>query len=579
MSIVFNRDVPCTLRDGVILRANVYAPSQGGPYPVVLSRLPYGKDSVYSTNLVQPIRLAEAGYIVVVQDVRGTFASQGELGGFDQEFEDGFDTVMWASQLENSNGEVGMFGLSYYGWTQLAAATMHPAPLKTIVPVFPLTDSYTTNHRQGALEWGLLASWTLSMAPAALLRRDAANPDMPRDLVGLIRAIDNLPVETYLALPVSTLAPVRNHDLLRKYLSYMDLPANHPEWGKLTVLPQLGDLMVSAYVIGGWYDIFLPSALAVYTKMQRAGKKARLLIGPWTHTGRMQSFVGELDFGLAANGNSLNLREDTTALHQRWFDAELKGIENGLQTEPPVMYFVMGENRWHSAKTWPLPETVYTKLYLHSGGRANTSAGDGKLSTQAPQSQVYDVYTYNPLNPVPTVGGNTLMSAAYPPGPFDQRRLVESRADVLVYTSDVLEVDVEVTGQVTATLWVTSDAPTTDFVVRLVDVYPDGRSINVVDGIARVGDTDAERAHLNHSLGANDALEVTIDCLATSIVFLKGHQMRVHVTSSSFPRWNRNLNTGSSNEHSVETRPAAQRLYHDAERPTHLTLPVIPRNV
>lgn len=574
MSVRFERDVENVLRDGTRLRANVFRPDAEGQFPVLLVRIPYGKDSIFNYNLANPLQLAEAGYIVAVQDVRGTFSSEGSLSGFQQEFEDGYDAVEWASQLPGSNGKVGMFGGSYFAWTQLSAAAMRHPALKTVVPAMPVTDARAANRRGGAVEWGVYAGWTLSMMPDQLLRTAARNPDMPRQFGRLIHAIDHMTETVYPELPVAQLTAVRQTDLVPAYLAYIDKELDDAQWGVETVETRYADMTVSAYVIGGWYDIFLRNALVAYETLRETGHRTRLLIGPWTHTGRLMNFVGELDFGVAANGSTLDLKYDMTELHRRWFDAELKDTQPAAEVDLPIHIFVMGENRWRSVSQWPLLETTYVPYYLHSGGQANSVSGDGSLSAAPPKVEQADRYEYDPGNPVPTIGGHTLMAPALPAGPYDQAT-VEMRSDVLVYTSKVFTEAVEVTGPVTAKLWVSSDAVDTDFVVRLADVHPDGRSIPLADGILRMRNRDGEQTASWMEPG--EVYAITIDCWATSNVFLPGHRIRVHVTSSSFPRWNRNLNTGASNETTAQYRSARQSIYHDVERPSHIVLPIMQR--
>lgn len=573
MKVVFERNVPCTMRDGAVLMANVFRPDEGGEYPVVLTRLPYGKDTGFLYMMLDPVALAESGYIVVVQDVRGRFASGGEYQGFDQEFDDGYDTVEWASKLPGSNGLVGMYGASYFGFTQLAAAaTGHPA-LKTLTPTIVFDDPLDgVTFRSGALEWGLMAGWYMSaMVPPELFKVAMRDSSRLPDLLRMVYDVDHLPAEGYNDLPITDFPALRRTGLFSSL--FYDITHPIEMQGRLSIRPRYERMTVSAAFTGGWFDIFTKSTIEAYQRIRANGQPARLTVGPWTHMNQTNA-VGELTFGMAANNALLDLREDPTTRHRRWFDSQLKGIDNGIVKEPPIKLFVMGENRWKSVSDWPLPETKFTPFYLHSGGGAQTSAGDGTLSMTAPGSETADQYVYNPANPVITHGGSLLMPAEYPSGPVDQAR-VEEREDVLVYTSDVLTEPLEVTGPIEAKLWVTSSAVDTDFVVRLTDVHPDGRSYNVVDGIVRMRYRNGmEKPGL---IEPGTVYPITVDCWATSNVFLPGHRIRVQVTSSNFPRWNRNLNTGASNEETSEFVAATQTVLHDDEHPSHVVLPVIPR--
>lgn len=574
MKVLFERNVACTMRDGVTLRANLFRPEEGDGYPVVLTRLPYGKDTSFAYLLLDPVRLAEAGYMVAIQDVRGCFASEGVYGGFYQEFDDGYDTVEWASKLPGSNGKVGMYGASYFGFTQWAAAVSgHPA-LTTVAPTVPLDDPWDgVTFRGGALEWGTMASWYLTaLALPQLARLRGREPGFPLEFVQLVNDADRLSHEGYYQLPLSEFAPLRRTGLLPDFFEEMTSNTDVRHRDRLNIRPHYATMNVSASLTGGWYDVFLHPTLVSYESLKAAGKKVRLTLGPWTH-GNQGSAVGDLDFGMAANSALLNLKEDPTLRHQRWFDEELKGVGQGLETEPPVEIFVMGINRWRLASEWPLPNTEYRPWYLHSQGNASTRSGDGTLSEVPPTAEPADEYVYNPADPVKTLGGNVLMTAAYPAGPKEQTE-TEMREDVLVFTSEPFAEPVEVTGPIVAKLWVQSSAKDTDFVVRLTDVHPDGSSYNLADGIVRMRHRQGQDSV--EWMDPHEVYEILVDLWATSNVFLAGHRVRVQVTSSCFPRWNRNLNTGESNETTAEFMTATQRVLHDSDHPSHLILPVVP---
>ncbi|KPV42155.1 CocE/NonD family hydrolase [Alicyclobacillus ferrooxydans] len=577
MRVVFERNVAVPMRDGVILRANVFRPLENGEYPVIVTRLPYGKDTGFAYAILDPVRLAEAGYILVIQDCRGRFASGGEFRGFIQEFDDGYDTVDWASKMPGSNGSIGMYGASYFAYTQWAAAAGgHPA-LKAVMPMVAFDDGWQgVGYRNGAYEWGMAASWyTGGMALPELLRSRSQSPEFPMQFGRLVYDVDHLSHQGYFELPLKDFTPMKRADVLPEFFDQMLEDRYTDAWRSISIHPHYESMQVDAHLVGGWYDVFLKSTIASFLRLRELGRETRIIIGPWTHS-NYGNAVGDLDFGMAANSNFLDLKFDSTTLHQRWFDARLKGIENDLASEPPIRIFVMGENKWRVATDWPLPETKYTPFYLNSDGHANSKHGNGRLSFHTPaDNSPADVYMYDPANPVLTNGGNLLMTAAYPPGPIEQS-VVEERDDVLVFTSEVLEAPLEVTGPLTAKLWVKSSAPDTDFVVRLTDVYPDGTSINIADGVIRMRYRDSfEQPEL---IEPGALYEVDIDLWATSNVFLSGHRVRVQVTSSNFPKWNRNLNTGASNQETAEFVVATQTILHDAAHPSHILLPVIPRN-
>ncbi len=316
--------------------------------------------------------------------------------------------------------------------------------------------------------------------------------------------------------------------------------------------------------VGGWYDIFLGDTLSNFTAMRQLGRPTKLLIGPWTHTGSSGP-VGELNFGFGSQMGLINLQAPFAGLQLRWFDHWLKGTDTGMLAEPPVQLFVMGANVWRFEKEWPLARAVETPFYLHGGGG---------LSPVVPEAEDADRYTYDPADPVPTHGGALLLSPEFLPGPRDQRR-VEVRPDVLTYTSAPLERDLEVTGPVRVELWACSSCPDTDFVARLVDVYPDGRAYNLTDGIVRARYRSGLTASL---LEPGKPYQFSLDLWATSNVFKAGHAIRLQITSSNFPRWDRNTNTGHplGEDSPEDIRKAEQSILHDREHPSHVILPIIP---
>ena len=338
----------------------------------------------------------------------------------------------------------------------------------------------------------------------------------------------------------------------------------------------MNEIAVPAYHLGGWYDIFVSGTLANYIDMRQraateeARRGQKLIMGPWLH-GPLRGVIGEVDFGFRASDASVL----TYDIMWRWFDYWLKGIDNGIMDDPPVRIFVMGRNRWREENEWPLARTVYTPFYLHSGGKANALHGDGVLSTKTPPAERRDQYAYDPRDPVPTRGGGLCChQGGLPPGAYDQRQ-IEERDDVLVYTTDPLEEDLEVTGPLKVVLYAASSAVDTDFTAKLVDVSPCGHARNIADGIVR--------ACYRHSLRQPQLLapgvieEYTIHLGGTSNVFLARHRLRLEISSSNFPRFDRNPNTGHAVASEDEMVIATQTIYHDAQRPSHVVLPIIPQ--
>jgi uncharacterized protein len=566
------------MRDGAPLMSNVYRPAESGEYPVLLTRLPYGKDLPLGSSVLDPIKAAEAGYIVVVQDVRGRYRSEGKFVPFVKEYEDGYDTVEWAARLPGSDGSVGMYGLSYFGKTQWHAAVMRPPTLKSMVPGITWGNHLNgVQMRGGVQELGLMQYWAqTALALNLLFRRYAGDPErigevLP-ELVGTIDTI--LAGGGYDVLPLTDLP---NPDELVPFVrGGLVRGVDDESWDYLNIDGKYENVAVPTFHIGGWYDCFIGETLLQYEAMKEISREAgmrqpRLMVGPWTH-GDFGSTFGDLDFGIGSSGLFLNYKGDLTDAHLRWFDATLKGDERALEGTPLVQVFVMGENCWRGYEEWPVPGSHEEDWYLISDGSLRREPGGS-----GDQPARYD---YDPEDPVPTIGGSVLMADIHRPGPRDQRP-IESRPDVLVYTSPTLEDPYTVLGSVYVTLFAASSAPDTDFVARLVDVYPDGRAICVADGILRASARESYpapgvvRPVAPSHIEPGDVYEYVIDLWATGLTFLPGHRMRVEITSSSHPRWERNLNTGESAVHSSRAEVAHQTIFHDAGRRSRITLTVV----
>ena len=577
VEIILQKNVPAEMRDGATLMSNVYRPAGTGEYPVLLTRLPYGKDLPLGTSVLDPAKAAEAGYIVVVQDVRGRYRSEGKFVPFVNEYEDGYDAVEWAAKLPGSDGSVGMYGLSYFGKTQWHAAVMRPPSLKSMVPGLTWGNHLNgVQMRGGVQELGLMQYWAqTSLTLDLLFRRYAGDPERIGELLPeLVGTIDTLLAGGgYDVLP---LADLPNPDELAPFVKGgFGRGVDHEGWEYLHIDGKYENVEVPTFHLGGWYDCFIGETLRQYEAMRERSREARLrpphlMVGPWTH-GDFGSTQGDLDFGIGSSGLFLNYRGDLTDAHLRWFDATIKGDEGALEGTPPVRVFVMGENRWRGYEEWPVPGSRGEEWYLRSGGslrREPGGAGDGPAR-----------YDYDPGDPVPTVGGSILMADIHRPGPRDQRE-IENRPDILLYTSPVLESPYTVLGSVYVTLFAASSALDTDFVARLVDVYPDGRVICVADGILRASARESYpapgvvRPVAPSPIEPGEIYEYVIDLWATGIMFLPGHRIRVEITSSSHPRWERNLNTGQSTFDSSRTEVARQRIFHDAGRPSRITLTV-----
>ncbi|HSB70741.1 MAG TPA: CocE/NonD family hydrolase [Candidatus Methylomirabilis sp.] len=554
------------MRDGVRLSTDLYLPDAPGPFPVVLIRTPYNNNR--EPDVQDAVYFARRGYAVAIQDVRGRGDSEGEWSPFLHEAEDGYDAQEWAGKQPWSTGKVGTSGGSYVGLTQWLPAPLRNPHLAALAPRVGFSNLYHNwVYTGGAFQLGFNLRW----GPIQMHTRTNRTQYLwlPEE-VHLSRLYWHLPLIT------GDEAAGRPCEFYREWIRHPSYDAYWERLGNLEA--RHAEIDVPAYGFGGWYDVFLQSTLNNFMGVTSRGYSARarrgqkILIGPWIHclgdrgTSRK---TGDIDFGTAS---LIDLRAEEL----RWFDYWLKGMQNGIQDEPRVKVFVMGANRWREAETWPIPGTRHTRYYLHSDGKANSLFGDGFLDPAAPGSEPADAYVYDPRNPVPTLGGSTCCGedvTPIPMGPRDQRP-AEWRPDVLVYTTPPLDADLEVTGPVSVTLYAASDALDTDFTAKLVDVFPAGYAMNVAQGIIRARYRDSwEQPTL---LESARVYRYTIDLWSTSNCFLRGHRIRVEISSSNFPQFDRNPNTGHPFGLDAELRTARQTVFHDAEHPSHILLPIIP---
>lgn len=566
ITVEFN--VPARMRDGTILRANIYRPAGEGRWPVLLTRLPYGKDFPLGSAALDPVQAARRGYVVIVQDTRGRAASDGDWVPFRDEGDDGEATLAWAAALPCADGQVGMYGVSYFGFTQWAAAVRQPPALKAIVPGVTWADPFDgLFFRGGAVELGTVANWLLGMGLDTLFRRHGQNPaELGPAVAALCRAMDALGPTGYWALPLGSFAPLRRPEVAP--ILFEVLPAgldrSQPAVAATSLLGRHTQVLAPSLNLGGWYDIFLKGTLDNFAAMHAQGKPAKVLIGPWSHVDQRNP-VGEVNFGTGAQSGFIDLQMDVGSLQLRWFDHWLKGRDTGLLAEPPIKLFVMGANVWRDENEWPLARARNTAYYLRA---------EGRLSLEPPEAEAPDGYDYDPADPVPTRGGALLMTPEYRAGPFDQRP-IEARLDVLVYRTAPLAQDVEVTGPISVRLWAVSSAPDTDFVARLTDIYPDGYALNLADGIVRARHRHAAQGEPAALIEPGRPYEFVIDLWATSNLFRAGHRIGLQVTSSCFPRWDRNPNTGHPLGADSELRVAHQTILHDHEHPSCVWLPIV----
>lgn len=552
--VVVEHGVKAAMRDGTVLRADVYRPSGEGRYPVLLQRTPYNKSGAADSGY----RMAAAGYVAIIQDVRGRFTSEGEWYPFLHESQDGYDTVEWAASLPYSNGKVGMFGGSYVGATQMLTAILHPPHLAGICP-FVTASNYHENwtYQGGAFEQWFNESWTSGLA------RDTADRRIEQG-TNATQGVWKLPLTQY-TLFNSPAGSLDMHELAPYFLDWLAHPDYDEYWKRWAIDEHYKDITAPALTIAAWYDIFQGGSLRNFEGLKSKGGQ-RLLVTIGGHAGGGRK-IGDVDFGApAAEFNELKVTME-------WYDYLFKGARNRFAGKP-VRIFVMGANEWRDEDDWPLKRARETKYFLHSSSGANSLRGDGVLSTEIPGQENADHYIYDPANPAPTTGGPLCCDAVHlAPGPKDQRA-VEAREDVLVYSTSALSQDTEVTGPVSVELYAKSSAVDTDFTAKLVDVLPDGFAQNLTEGIvrARYRNSRAKTALMN----PGEVYKFTIDLWATSNVFRKGHKLRVEISSSNFPRFDRNLNTGQSAASSSFSVSATNTILHDAEHPSALSLSVIP---
>ncbi len=568
-NVVVERRVEIPLRDDVVLRATLFRPDAPGRFPAIVYRTPYGQER-YAEKAVFPLKAARRGYLVFLVDVRGRYTSDGGFEAYRNEKADGFDVIEWAAAHPRSDGRVGSYGLSYPGYVQWLALSQSPPHYVTAVPTMTPTSSHHFFFQGGAFNLTWFDWFVPSIVPD--LRRRAGDDSGAWDEEAAYEAWVPQRRNYYMQRPL--VGP----PLLRRWAPYYYEWLWHPDdgewWRFADVERDFARIRVPVYLVTGWYDNNYGPVGATRgfrgMRTQAATPEARehtkLMIGPWTHGSIhvLGTRSGEIDFGP-------NAGIDFDAHLLRWFDARLKGVDNGIDAEPPVRLFVMGDNAWRHENEWPLARARSAFLYLRGRGEAATAAGDGRLSSEPPEAgEPADRYVFDPNHPLwddDFENSGALEQAAF-----------ESREDVLVYTTEPLEQDLEVTGEMVADLYVSVDRPDTDLAVRVTDVHPDGTSyaINGPEaGYLRLRYREGfERQVL---LEPGRTYRVRIGDMLTSNVFKRGHRIRFQMTSSRAPHFDPNPNTGEEIATATRLQPARVTVYHDAEHPSTLVLPVIPR--
>jgi len=541
-SVTIDPAVPMNARDGTVLMNFVARPVGPGPFGVVMERTPYLR-----VDSAAGVFWASRGYIYVKQDVRGRGGSGGVLDMNAGQESDGYDAVEWAAGLPGSNGRVGMIGRSNPGLYAWYAAIAAPPHLAAIAPVVATADPIRLVPYIDMVFSPTIVPWLCLTAVRETLS-DISNVDV-------VTAFNHLPV-----VEAAERAGCPRPKFWDDWFEHQQLD---DYWRELSVESRLDNVRVPVLGIAGWYED-ARGTIRNYVGLDTLPRHPfqRIVMDPGAHKGI--DYVNG-DFGPLA-------RLDHRVLQLRWFDHFLNGIDNGVDREPPIDLFIMGDNSWRQEREWPLARTRWTPFYLHSGGRANTAGGDGLLDTLPPRQEPADTFTYDPGDPTPYLVDARELELNLNE---DYSVVQAERSDVLVFTTPQLSEAIEITGPMSATLWAATSARDTDWHMMLLQVYPDGRALRIQDGITRARFRQGfDRPEL---LTPDSVYRYDIDLWFTGIVIPEGHRLRVAVASAAFPKYDRNLNTGGNNELETHYLAAHQRVFHDASRPSHVTLPLIPR--
>ena len=563
------RDVAATMRDGTVLLADVYRPKQEGPHPVLLSRHPYDKQAALSNfGYAHPAWYAEKGYLVVVQDCRGRYLSEGDFTPFLNEADDGYDSVEWAARLPGSDGRVAMYGFSYGGATTMLAAKESPPSLATICPGFTGSQYYDGwTYQSGALNLAFVVYWS------TLLGLESAKRAGDEAGYGQLGAALGSAPDWFNFLPIV------DYPVIAEHASYFRDWVQHSTyddyWSRWSIDEAYDRITVPAMHVGGLYDIFLGGTVKNFVGLSSENgidssengidqaPTQKLLLGPWTH-------MPWSPVDVVGGQVSTNEVDDWQV---RWLDHHLKGADNGVMDHPVTVY-LLGEGIRNFSE-WPPPEAHFCEYFLHSGGRANSKFGDGWLDREVPSDEPADVFIYDPATPTPSLGGHSCcFDSVTPMGPADQC-VAEGSRMVLVYTTEPMGEDVLVVGDAFVTLFAASSAVDTDFTARFCVVGPDGRSVNVQEGIvrARYRDSLTEPS----PIAPGEIYRYRIDLGPLAVKVPAGSAIRLDISSSDFPQWDRNLNTGGpiGCEGPLAAVTATQTVLHSGSYPSSLSLPVV----
>ncbi|HEX9896243.1 MAG TPA: CocE/NonD family hydrolase [Dehalococcoidales bacterium] len=571
-SIRIDKNVTIEVRDGTKLRADIYRPDDNQKHPAIFIRTPYNKlRAAGSIGYIDVLPAADSGYVVIIQDVRGRFASEGEFRRRDLstvEGIDGYDSVEWIANQPWCDGNVGTAGGSYLAQLQWQTAMENPPHLKAMAPMI---SGASTKQDQtmlaGTLNLYRLASWVPQQGLDILNKMEKQGKDVSQMRRILLQALAN-PEETYNFLPLKD-SPLAQFESMGENM-WKEAFENA---NRQTLQPYMDywlyeKVAVPCYHMDGWYDHHLWATFQNFKNMQEKGGSQRartgqhVLIGPWLH-GLPDSVVGQLNFGTSASGPAA-LSDYTIA----FFNKYLRGMDVKL---PIIRYFVMGRNMWQNSDTWPPPHTRMQRFFLHSKGHANTLNGDGLLSREQPQSEPPDVFIYNPHFPVPTTGGRLVNQTGMVGGPIDQSH-IEKCQDILCYKTPELKEDTEVTGPLDFHLFASTSVKDTDFTAKLIDFYPDGRAFNIAEGIIRA--RYRKSVFSPEFVNPGEIYEYTINMGSTSNVFKKGHRIGIDISSSNFPASDRNMNTGNRLGEDTQGISAIQNIFHQSQYASYIDLPL-----
>jgi uncharacterized protein len=571
-SIRIDWNVPMPMCDGTVLRGDIYRLADRKKYPAILMRTPYGKISMAERDYIF-MKIVQSGYAVIFQDVRGRYASGGIYDGSDafltQEGPDGYDSVEWVASQPWCDGTVGTYGGSYMARLQWMLAKEKPPHLKAIAP----SISSDTPISQATMWYGAI-SLIMGASSAATVGMDIAEKlsSQGRDVTQMRQMLNQVitePGEVLNFLPLKDI-PHFNFPGLKEVWYNRGLKALPSPEQADKVYWEYEKVTVPCLYQSGWYDFNLRGSLANFRNMKERGgsptarQSQYLLLGPWSH-GSMPAILGDINFGRFADAAGAQVAQHNIA----FFDKYLQGKEIKI---PAVRYFVMGQNIWRIADDWPLPQTQWQRYFLHSRGRANTLAGDGSLDRDQPAGEPPDTFIYDPHSPAPTAGGPWAAGNGFVPGPLDQTH-IERRNDVLCYTTLELKEDLQVTGPLKLHLFASTSACDTDFTAKIVDVYLDGRSFNVAEGITRA--RFRKSVFMPELVDPGEIIEYTIDLVGVSQIFRRGHRIRLDISSSNFPAFDRNMNTGHSTGEDKSGIAATQNIFHESNYISYVDLPII----